>query len=116
METGTWQSTPVNGWCFYAWPFFWSEAQNSWYFTAEPGDEAWSVSLKTGIWSIFGDVSVLTPTGPTLSGQVLNFDDGSPVEGAIISLEGLEGNSGTDGTFSIPGILEAERVVASIAK
>jgi hypothetical protein len=60
MSAGTWQKTPVEGWCYYRWPYFWSNTQQQWYFTAEPGDQAWSVNLGSGEWSIYGDDDVVS--------------------------------------------------------
>ena len=97
------------GWNYYQWPYVYSFSESQWFLTAEPGDEAWSVSLSTGIWSIFGDVS-----GPAFTGQILNFSNGDPVEGALISVQGLTGSSDAQGEFSIPGISAADRVVVSV--
>jgi len=58
MSAGTWQKTPVEDWCYYRWPYFWSNSQQQWYFTAEPGDQAWSVNLDSEEWSIYGDDDV----------------------------------------------------------
>lgn len=58
LQTGQWQETPVDGWCFHEWPYFYSSARQQWFFTANPGTDAWVVQLASGQWTRFGQSSV----------------------------------------------------------
>ena len=52
-------------------------------------------------WLFFATLTGAAAASYTVSGKVTDARDGSPLAGAVVSLEGLWAVSGEDGTFSV---------------
>ena len=52
-RTGQVVARPVNGWNFYAWPYFWNASEGTWYFIFQ-GNLPYVLNPETGQWRRWG--------------------------------------------------------------
>jgi hypothetical protein len=58
MDGGQWakleNSALASGWAYYDWAFAYAQGNGAWHWINEP-DEPWTVNMRTGEWSRFGE-------------------------------------------------------------